>query len=146
MPIKHKEIDDDFKNFIDGGISGIENEIVDILVKIGEYGYKLAVRKGNYRDHTGNLRSSIGYGVVKYGRLVKSGGFKVFVSGADGVEMGKRALDSEVGECAQDSISLVFVAGAEYAAYVEVIGKDVLTFSELECYRKAEEMINRLFK
>lgn len=146
MPIKHKDIDREFSDFVDGGVSDLKRQVVDVFVKIGEYGYKLAISRGNYQDRTGNLRSSIGYGVVVNGRLVKTGGFEQFGSGSDGASTGKNRLRELVSECKAGCISLIFVAGEEYATYVESMGYDVLTFSEIECFHKAEEMINGLFK
>lgn len=146
MPIKHRDIDREFSDFVDDGISDIKRQVVDVFVRIGDYGYKLAVERGNYQDRTGNLRSSIGYGVVLNGRLVKIGGFEQFLSGSDGVSRGKDLLNELVSEVENDRISLILVAGAEYAMYVESIGYDVMTFSEIECFHKAEEMINELFK
>lgn len=146
MPIKHKDIDREFSDFVDDGISAIEKDIVGVFVKIGDYGYRLAVERGNYQDRTGTLRSSIGYGVVANGRLVKSGGFQQFLSGSAGVSTGKDRLNELVSEVKRGYIALIFVAGAEHAMYVESMGYDVMTFSEIECYHKAEEMINQLFK
>lgn len=146
MPVEHKGIDEDFDAFVDGRLSELERDVVDIFVKVGEIGYKTAVSRGSYQDRTGTLRSSIGYGVVKYGRLVKTGGFKNFRSGSAGIAEGKDLLNEKVKECGADEITLIFVAGAEYAVYVEAMGYDVITFSELETYRKAEDEISKLFK
>ncbi len=146
MPISHKDIDREFSEFVDGGVSDLKRQVVDVFVKIGEYGYKLAVSRGNYQDRTGNLRSSIGYGVVVNGRLEKTGGFEQFASGSDGVSTGKNRLRELVSECRAGYISLLFVVGEDYASYVEAMGYDVLTLSEIECFHKAEEMINGLFK
>lgn len=146
MPISHTEIDDDFDAFVDCRVAEIEQSIVDVLVKVGEQGYKTAIAHGSYQDRTGTLRSSIGFGVVKYGTLTKVGGFKHFRSGSSGAAIGKDKLDGLVAECGGDEICLIFVAGAEYATYVEAMGYDVITFSEIECYHNAENEINKLFR
>lgn len=146
MPIEHTGVEEEFDAFVDGRLSELEQSVVDIFVKVGESAYNTAVSHGSYQDRTGTLRSSIGYGVVKYGRLVKSGGFRQFRSGSSGSAIGKDKLDELVRECRSDEIALVFVAGAEYAVYVEAMGYDVITFSELECYHKAEDEVNKLFR
>ena len=146
MPIKRNGVDKDFADFLDGRLAELESAIVRVLGEVGEDGYETAVNHGTYKNQTGNLRSSIGYGVVKYGQLVKRGGFKVILGGAEGAEKGKSRLNELAAECGRDEIVLIFVAGAEYAAYVEAMGYDVLTFSEMSCYRKASEEINKLLR
>lgn len=43
---------------------------MNLLQRTGEEFVKIARLEGNYIDHTGNLRSSIGYVIVKDGRIV----------------------------------------------------------------------------
>lgn len=48
---------------------------------------------GGYDDHSGNLRSSIGYAIFKNGERVKKGGFKKVKDTADeGVKRAKEAV------------------------------------------------------
>ena len=47
-----------------------EERIYKLLQRAGEEFVKIARKKGNYQDHTGNLRSSIGYVIVKDGDIL----------------------------------------------------------------------------
>lgn len=88
----------------------------------------------HYTDRTGNLRNSIGYVVVQDGRIVAdafdgntpaSEGYK----GGDGNAIGLAYATSVARELSADKTYLVWVAGMEYASYVEAKGYDVITGS-----------------
>jgi hypothetical protein len=99
------------------------------LTYAGEEGVKNARINGNYIDQTGNLRSSIGYAVVKDGQIVQQS-FEKAGSGSDGdtgLRESKR-LVSKLSSKLSTGIVLVLVAGMDYALYVENIkSKDVLS-------------------
>ena len=99
-------------------------------------------------DQTGNLRSSIGYVVVRNGRVLNKGGFEK-------VDGPKRSEASENGSAVGESYALrlagqytrgyalVVVAGMDYASYVEDMeNKDVLKKGEFE----AEKLVTKLIK
>jgi hypothetical protein len=101
-------------------------------------------------DHTGNLRSSIGYVVVYDGKIVKKGGFtdrglsfengEVGSIGKDGKLEGKQLAES-LAAMYTGGYSLIVVAGMNYASYVEDMdNKVVLASAEL----LARTMIHKL--
>ena len=145
MPIKRGNTDRAFSSYIDSRVREIKTKAVKMLCKVGEIGHKLAVEHGSYQDQTGNLRSSIGWGVVQDGQLVRQGGFTRFLQGSEGAQRGRdrlRELASQQGR----GIALIIVAGESYAIYVEAMGFDVITFSELKCYALAKQLINKILK
>ncbi len=81
-----------------------------------------------FHDQTGNLRSSIGYVVVKDGKPVNVS-FGAVKGGHAGVNEGQR-LALQVGSRQTDGYALVVVAGMNYAVHVESKGRDVLTSAE----------------
>lgn len=106
----------------------------------------------NWNDHTGNLRSSIGYVVAIDGTPVLESPFEQ-VAGpenegatANGGEEG-RAYARSIASLYPEGISLVVVAGMEYASYVEALeNKTVLAQGEIEARRLVREMIAELEK
>lgn len=114
-----------------------DRKAVTWLASLGERVVKYARKHGAYTDHTGNLRNSIGYVVVqhgeiavesfKYNRRVKPDGNPKGVNGADEAHEKARTYAIKVaGELPTDKTYLVWVAGMEYAKYVEAKGFDVL--------------------
>lgn len=87
-------------------------------------------------DHTGNLRSSIGYIITRNGEVLTSGGFQPTKAekgnGSEGQRTGAEYANLIVSQYATKPIALVVVAGMEYAVYVEARdNKDVLAKTEL---------------
>ncbi len=84
----------------------------------------------SWMDQTGNLRSSIGYGIVQDGKLVR-GKFEQVKDGVKGKAEGPSYLQQLASEI-PTGMALIIVAGMDYAAYVEAIeNKDVLAKAEL---------------
>ena len=88
----------------------------------------------HYTDRTGNLRNSIGYVVVQGGQIVKS----LFNGNTTDTERNKKGDGNTIGlayatkiamELPTNKTYLVWVAGMEYASYVEANGYDVITGS-----------------
>lgn len=103
----------------------------------------------SWKDRSGNLRSSIGYIVVRDGEICKSGGF-------ERVEGPKRDKSSEDGSAEGRSYAerlaanyptgyaLIVVAGMEYAAYVEAkANKDVLAGGEIFLKKEVRKLVRR---
>lgn len=107
----------------------IKTEIFNALAKLGEE----SVRKVRDRsadeswiDHTGNLRSSIGYSIYDYGVKQIESAFDVVKTGKLGSDEGKRMVAGLAKEYA-NVFALVVVAAMNYADKVEAIeSKDVL--------------------
>lgn len=119
-------------------------DCIDNLEFVGEECVAEARTAGSYTDRTGNLRSSVGYVVVKDGEIIKKGGFQ-HVNGTkksdkNGEEDGEQYAESLVSRYPQ-GIVLIVVAGMNYAAYVSANGYNVLESAEL----KAENILKQLF-
>jgi len=108
----------------------LERSILLRLQYIGETFINNAREKGAYNDVTGNLRSSIGYVVLKNGKVVYGSRFEVLKDGTSGSDKGKIYL-KEIALKFNTGYVLIVVAGMDYAAAVESKGKDVLTASSI---------------
>lgn len=98
----------------------------------------------SWYDHTGNLRSSIGYVISHDGRVVSISDFSHVAGGAQGSSEGKSYAMS-LASSHRIGWALVVVAGMNYASYVEAIkGKDVLAGGELFARKKFPEFMKRL--
>lgn len=96
-------------------------------------------------DRTGNLRSSVGYGVYDGKERAAGSGFPQVAGGADGPDAGRKYLESVASTLADGGRqSLVVVAGMDYAAAVEARdNKDVLAGPELLARRKLPGYMER---
>lgn len=122
----------------------VTQSIVNTMEYVGERCVEIARQKGSYNDITGNLRSSIGYAVIKAGRVVKQSIASPFAgpdgNGEKGAAEAKAFLNKLVGAY-PEGVVLVIVAGMDYAVYVEAVHhKDVLTSASLE----AEQLVVKL--
>ncbi|MGE4289958.1 MAG: HK97 gp10 family phage protein [Salinivirgaceae bacterium] len=75
-----------------------------------------AFKSGKYNDITGNLRSSIGWFILKDGEIIKREGISL-------PELGILINDVQI----RTGYNLVVFAGMNYAAYVESRGFNVLS-------------------
>jgi len=64
----------DIERMLQEKIAKYEEKIVRILRNVGEKCINEAREYGSYQDRTGNLRSSIGYIVLKDGKPIEKGG------------------------------------------------------------------------
>ncbi|MBR1526830.1 MAG: hypothetical protein IJ640_09270 [Prevotella sp.] len=107
----------------------ISQTIEDVLAEVGETVVE-GIRNGelsSWINQTGNLRSSIGYAVIKRGNVVRTSDFGVILGGAEGASKGRTAITEVASQYAQYDYVLAIVAGEEYSVYVEAIeGKVVL--------------------
>ena len=85
----------------------------------------------SYTDQTGNLRSSIGYVVVKDGIIVENGKSQKYLEGTLGEGEGVKFARQLAADAPRKGIVLIVSAGMNYAAYVEARGYNVLTSAEL---------------
>ena len=96
----------------------------------------------SFIDHTGNLRSAIGFVLIKDGTQVHAN-FETARKGTD-KEQGRRegiAIANSLASEYMRGFVLVVVAGMEYAAAVESVGFDVITGSSIE----AKNSLQRYF-
>jgi len=129
-----------FKIFEDGA-----NAKMRVLLQAaGEMFVKYARESGRYIDHTGNLRSSIGYVIVD-GGTIKEENFQIQHTGVDG-ETGlykAKKLAKDLANTYNTGMVLVGLAGMEYAVYVEAMeSKDVITAANI----KTEEWMRKSIK
>lgn len=119
----------------DLGVKVQQNE-PKFLAEIGERFCEEARATKTYRDNSGKLTASIGYGVVVNGTLTHIGGFGGGEGEAEGVATLKRAAE----EIDSESPKLVIVAGMHYAVYVERKGFAVLDGARFKLPDIAEEV------
>jgi len=113
-------------------LRGIENGIINALNQAGfefmrdaranvEGISGSAFPKGNYQDHTTNLRSSVGFFVLRNGSVIQAQ-----LEGTGEGTTAARAL-LEIVPKFPKGYQLVGVAGMDYASYVESKGYNVIT-------------------
>lgn len=98
----------------------VDKKTLESLQYAGEQFVNDAKDKGNYKDRTGNLRSSIGYIILNDGKIVDEA-FELSDKGTDrvsGLKQGKK-FAKDVASNYSKGLVLIGVAGMEYAAYVE---------------------------
>lgn len=126
---------------------GMDKQIIYILKTAGEKAVRQIRAKSegingrDWTDQTGNLRSSVGFGVIAHGKLETAGGFYLSKSGQEGIAGGRKYLD-ELVKRYKNGYTLIVVAGMEYATYVSDRGYDVLDSGEAI----AQQMIDMLIK
>lgn len=95
-------------------------------------------------DRTGNLRSSVGYIVLRDGEIVSASDFGQVKQGADGSKAGRQFAE-EIARDIHSDYALIVVAGMNYASYVEAIeSKDVLAGPELFARKNLPGMLKKL--
>lgn len=101
--------------------------------------------EGGFGDITGNLRSSIGYIIIKNGEQLDLN-FQPADSGTDkatGIAKGITFAE-QIAERYPKGLALICVAGMEYAAAVESKGYDVITGSTLDLETKLKGLLRQL--
>lgn len=121
-------------------INRAENEILKKLSFIGENAVNDARGNGDYMDNTGNLRSSIGYTILKNGETVRTSSFDRVKQEASKAKIESTKLLDELRTKFKTGFVLIVVAGMDYAVTVEARGRNVLSSSKL----LAEIMAKRL--
>ena len=100
----------------------------------------------SWKDGSGNLRTSIGYGVYDHGKTVVESAFKQVLNGTQGKQEGKALLEELTKQYA-DTYALIVVAGMNYADRVEAMeSKDVLASTELWAKNKLDDYVNEIAK
>lgn len=122
--------------------------VIRIMRVVGEDAVNEArsyAKDRDWRDVTGNLRSSIGYIITLNGRVVGDNFAKVQggqPSQKDGKKIG-RDLAIDIAK-ALPELALVVVAGMNYAVAVESRGKNVLSSAELKSKLDLQRFLNRI--
>lgn len=123
----------------------VEQAIIRNLSYVGDECLKAARLSSGYTDQSGNLRSSIGFRLLKDGELITESTFEVIKDGKEGSEKGIAKLET-ISASFPKGIVLVFVAGMEYAGYVADTGRDVLDSAALLADKLVPEMLNKVKK
>ena len=131
---------EDITSMIEQRKEMLENEIIDRLQFIGETFVNNARANGEYTDRTGNLRSSIGYVILKNGEIIQeSFEGKTAEGNATGLKVA-----TESSKKFKQGIVLIVVAGMDYAGYVESKSYDVLTASSITAETELKASIQEM--
>ena len=118
------------QNFLRERIEAANEKVFESLQYSGEEFVNKARLKLAYKDQTGNLRSSIGYIILKDGKVVDKS-FELSEKGTDrrsGLKKAKEFTGELISQFPKGYV-LIGVAGMNYAAAVENMGYDVITGS-----------------
>lgn len=124
----------DFRKAIDQGL-------VESMQYMGEDLTTYAKNNVGFISRTGNLLSSIGYVLIHGDAILHSGGFTRSQTKGRGLRAAFRFFRKK-----PKSVSLVIVAGMEYAAFVEAKGYAVLIPAELRARRIFKKRLDILMR
>lgn len=131
-----------FNQWVDKRMELYLMRVVATLELIGQKCVREARDRGSYQDQTGNLRSSVGYAIVRDGRIISLSDFNVVKQGVQGQNEGVNLVKKIAKEYTK-GIVLIVVAGMNYAAVVET-RRNVLTSSELLAEIEVPRLLNKL--
>ena len=132
-----QQIDIYLQNRIDKKI----NALLRKLSYVGEQCILEARNNGDYKDQTGNLRSSVGYIIVKGGKVISMSSFNTVKDGENGAKKGV-SFAKELADKYSSGTVLIVVAGMNYAAYVAAKGRNVLDSAKLIGNQLMDELKN----
>lgn len=130
---------------IDKHAKRVLKAIVYRLAYIGNEAVNIARQNHKYLDQTGNLTSSIGYVIAINGEVVSAGDFNVVKNGTEGAQTGE-SYARRIAASYPHNITLIVVAGMNYAAYVEERGLGGMTAGELLAKVEVESLISEFQK
>lgn len=130
-----------FEKYLEKKLSNVEKVLINTLEYVGQQAVNEARDNGSYQDQTGNLRSSIGYIIVKDGEVLHRKGFDTVKEGGSGSTAGRTFANKVASET--QGLALIVVAGMNYASYVET-SRNVLTSSEILAERTVPKMLKEL--
>lgn len=136
---------DDVRGRFDAFLDMVQKKQVARLQMMGEQcvNYARTVPPDvGFHDQTGNLRSSIGYGIFVDGVQVHESSFESVGNATNGAKVGQE-LCKRVGNKTH-GVCLVVVAGMNYAVHVESKGRDVITGAEHLAQRELPKHLERL--
>lgn len=137
---------DDVKARLDAFLEEIQKKQIARLQRLGEMCLIEARTNKGYMMQTGALLSSTGYqvfvdGVAVHSQFDAASGAQSDAA-AKGVKTGQE-LAEKIGKETM-GVTLVVVAGMNYAAYVEAKGRNVLTSAEHLAERELPRMLEKL--
>jgi hypothetical protein len=124
MPLKVEFNTNQFRTEIKQLNGDVEDAIIEAMKYAGENFVKdarnMVKSQGGFGDRTANLRSSIGYAILKDGDVI----FGDFKGNAEGISAAKKTI-SEVQKV--KGFQLIGMAGMDYASIVESKGMNVIS-------------------
>ena len=120
-------------------------ETAAIASKIGEDALTIAREEHIYQAQTGNLQSSCGFTVTLDGMPLTQTGFtpapgENSPDGVTGSKEGKVYMERCLEKKLDKGISLIMVAGMDYAGHVEDWGGDVLKSAEAHIQQEFDKL------
>lgn len=120
------------------------------LSYLGEELANYAKENHNYIDRSGNLTNSIGYYIIKDGKILK-GKTVTPIRGLEKEDYNpKKASDraksvaKEFADQITHSYALIVVAGMEYASYIEAKGYNVILPAQFMCMKEFPKRMENL--
>lgn len=146
MGIRSQKTAKDIDEFLKRAVNIVHTYMLRALTKLGEECVARIRNRGameSWIDHTGNLRSSVGYSVYDYGVKYMQSSFATVMDGTKGRSEGMRMVN-ELAQEYSNVFALVVVAAMDYADYVEAVnGKDVLESTRIWAQSVVEQRLNR---
>jgi hypothetical protein len=130
----------DIEKYVSQQKDKIEAAIINRLQFVGEKFIANARSVDTYKDRTGNLRSSIGYIIIKDGQQI----FGSFPGATTAGKSKGLTVAEDAATKFPSGIVLIVVAGMDYAAAVESRNYDVLTASSIEAESALLKSLNEL--
>lgn len=143
MPITQVTPQEAVQQALEKHVERLQKVIIRNLAYVGEEVVNAARENGNYKDQTGNLRSSVGYVLVKDGEIVRKSDFPTIKAGEQGSREGL-AFALELADQLPEGVVLIVVAGMRYAKYVSDRTYDVVDSAELLAERLVPRMLREL--
>jgi hypothetical protein len=134
----------DIRRHLNLGASKIEEQIIIRLRYLAEGTIAVARQTNSYLDQTGNLRSSLGYMILKDGRAIDES-FEQVKGGAEGIAAGRKHARQVASEFPRGYV-LVVVCGMHYGVVLESRGIDVLSSAEIYAKKELPKMLEKLKK
>lgn len=137
-------------------VDNIVQATINRFIRVGLQFVRNARNNGNYNDITGNLRSSIGFIVLNGTKVVyqdfrpagKRGmstpRYGTQARGSSGMTEARKAADDAKSRVKLGAVTLIVVAGMDYASAVEARGKDVLTGSSQQAKEDLANALNAI--
>ena len=127
----------------------LANELNAMVYRLYEIGLSAVntIRQNHaYLDQTGNLTSSVGCAVVVDGEIMQISDFEAIKpTGEEGSQAGQSFVRNLASQFPQ-GITLIVVAGMNYAAYVERRGIGGMTGGEIFAKQAVEDLLLELQK
>ncbi len=143
MPIRQKTSKEDINAYIERRVLLMKQAMIRKMMVVGEKVINQARTSGNYKDQTGNLRSSVGYVIISDGIIIQESSFEVVGKGVEGSKSGKEFAERLARQHSKGLI-LIVVAGMKYAKYVSARGYDVIDSAELLAQKLVPKILDEL--